>query len=186
MQYQFNFKSIPEEEQNIFFESELSIDLCKKRLYEILYHHYVDIDQYCGIDDFNIDDLFEAWEDVTQIKSFDQDTQLYYLDLLRQIDNMKHETKVSRLFHMLSLTRLFLNYPNTTMYLEDKLLLLAKVYEKTPTINFEISKSIIEDTNYYDKIIQDETLGHTGYDRILNQKLILEDNYAFTLEKEIN
>lgn len=186
MNYQLLLNLLPEEEMPIFYETSLSIEAIKKRLYQLIDCHYVEIDEYCGFDDFNVDDLFDTWNEMLEIKGFEENIQLFYLDMMKQIDKMSGKTKVERLFLMLSLTKLFLTYPIITTYPENKLLLLAKVYETTPTIDLVITERMIWDRAYYDEIKNNILLGETEYDRVFNQKLLLEDTHELQLKRTIN
>ncbi len=185
MTYQIRLKT-SSEEMPIFYEMVLSIENMKRRLYQLIDCHYVEIDEYCGIEDFNVDDLFATWNDMIEIKKYEEDIQLFYIDLMRYIDNMMGRSKVERLFLMLSLTKLFLAYPIITTYPENKILLLAKVYETTPMILLSTTERIILDREYYEEVTNDISLGITEYNRVYNQKLSLEDEQELQLQKTIS
>lgn len=186
MKYRMKFKTFSEEEMPIFYETVLSIENMKKRLYQLIDYRYVEIDEYCGFDDFNVDDLFDTWNEMLEIKKLEENIQLFYIDLIKQIDNMLGKTKVERLFLMLSLTKLFLAYPIITTYPENQILLLAQVYETTPTIILSTTERIILDREYYEEVKNNILLGETEYDRIFNQKLRLEDDQELQLQKTIS
>lgn len=186
MQYYYYIKKLKEDEEFIFDKKPGTISYIKNKIYEILSKEYIKIDEYSGINDFTIDDLFETWDELLFLKKYNQNILEFYYDLIRRIDALPAKTKVARMYLMLSLSKLFLYYPVVTTYLEDKILLLAKVYETTPTLSLSLTDQIIIDENYYNEIINDPLLGKTEYDRILNQKLILEDQHELLLEKRKN